>query len=193
LGRRRLPRCLRSRRGRGREESCTLPSVPLMRVESATIPGSGGDGCEVGGRKGRGGSGGGLVGFGDINEQSWLRSASGSTGYLGLGEEKEQEGVVDDGYGHGCGTLVGRDGLRPRSGLTESLGGGWRATFRGRRAAALAWEQRRREERGGDLGLVHVEVNAVEDPAGLGAVESVMRELVLSGGTGDETRGADIR
>jgi hypothetical protein len=192
VGRLRLPRWVRSRRGRGREESCTLPSVPLMRVESATITGSGGDGCEVGGRKGRGGSGGGLVGFGDINEQSWLRSASGSTGYLGLGEEKEQEGVVDDGYGHGCGTLVGRDGLRPRSDPIESLGGGWRATFAGRRAA-LAWEQRRREEVGGNLSLGHVGTNAVEDPAGLGAVESVMRELVLSGGTGDETRGADIR
>jgi hypothetical protein len=153
-----------------------------VRVESATTAGSGGDG------------GGGGGGGGDINEQSWLRSASGSRGCLGLGEE-EEEGVVDDpgqGYGHGYGMLAGRDGLRPRSDPIESLGGGWRATFAGRRAA-LAWEQRRREEMGGNLDLGHFGTNAVEDPAGLGAVESVMRELVLGRGIGDEARRADTR
>jgi hypothetical protein len=174
-----------------------LPSVvPLVRVESPSTAGSGDDGGGgIGGlldgmerRSGRAGDGG-----GDINEQSWLRSASGSRGCLGLGEE--EGGVYDGlghGYGRGCGTLAGRDGLRPRSDPLESLGGGWRATFAGRRAA-LAWEQRRREEVGGNLSLGHVGTNAVEDPAGLGGVESVMRELVLGRGIGDEAREAHTR
>jgi hypothetical protein len=201
---RRLPRWVgryRSRgRGRGQGEGLVLPSVPLVRVESATTTAGsgGGDGGGIGGlldgmerRSGRAGDGDG-DGGGDINEQSWLRSASGSRGCLG---EEEEEGVDDDlgrGYGHGCGTLAGRDGLRPRSGPTQSLGGGWRATFAGR-WAALAWEQRRREDVGGNPGLGHVGTNAVEDPAGLGGVESVMRELVLGRGIGGEARDTHTR
>ncbi|KAG7291622.1 hypothetical protein NEMBOFW57_001641 [Staphylotrichum longicolle] len=127
-----------------------------------------------------GGGGGRFDGGGDINDESWLRSDSGSV------SEVAADGVAGGG-----------PQSRSRGCLAEE--DEWRTTVAGRHTEAFAREQRQRQRHrqrqsvGRNLDeTLNMDMGmdmdgGLEDPAGWAALESLMRELVLGTGSAGES------
>ncbi|KAK4043781.1 hypothetical protein C8A01DRAFT_32100 [Parachaetomium inaequale] len=161
----------------------SVDSFDWGRVGDLRHRGPGGLGAGSSGSMGRGLRDSGVVGdrgdeeWEDINEESWLRSDSGSGECCSAWASRE---VVLNGYSHGALRPLGR--WRSRSGASLRAVGGWGTTFAGREAEAFVREQQRQSD---DWVLGYEE--ELGDAAGWGALEVLMRDLVLGASTRDQS------